>query len=301
MTTVVGGINMDIGARSFAALRERDSNPGQISVRPGGVGFNIARNLALLGEQVTMLSAVGEDEYAPRIRRECRRYGVADDAVRIVPGERTSVYLYIAGPDGDMALAVNDMAVTERIDGDYLATQADRLQTADAVVVDANLTEETLRCLTEQVTAPVFADGVSAAKVRRLAPSLERLYALKVNEYEAQMLTGIEARDEEALRRMAESIADRGVRNVFLSLGGEGLLAFDGRSFTRLPAPEGAPRDTTGGGDAMTAGLVRAYRAGMTAAAGAAFALAAASLAVETEGTINDALCFERCLERARL
>ena len=49
---VVGGVNVDIGGRSFAPLVEADSNPGAVTVSLGGVGRNIAHNLALLGTDV---------------------------------------------------------------------------------------------------------------------------------------------------------------------------------------------------------------------------------------------------------
>ena len=59
--TVVGGINVDIEARSDAPLIPRDSNPGKTSVSLGGVGFNIARDLSLLGGKVRMLTALAPD------------------------------------------------------------------------------------------------------------------------------------------------------------------------------------------------------------------------------------------------
>ena len=46
---VVGGVNIDIGGRSDAPLVAGDSNPGRIRSSLGGVGRNIAHNLALLG------------------------------------------------------------------------------------------------------------------------------------------------------------------------------------------------------------------------------------------------------------
>ena len=65
--TVVGGVNMDIGGRSAAALVDRDSNPGQVRMSLGGVGRNIAHNMALLGVDVRMLTALGDDLYAQKI------------------------------------------------------------------------------------------------------------------------------------------------------------------------------------------------------------------------------------------
>ena len=51
--SVIGGINLDIGGRPSESLRLRDSNIGTISRSAGGVGFNIAKNLAEKGTTVS--------------------------------------------------------------------------------------------------------------------------------------------------------------------------------------------------------------------------------------------------------
>ena len=58
---VCGGVNIDIGAHSFAPLRDRDSNPGRVELSLGGVGRNIAHNMRLLGVPTYLLTAVGGD------------------------------------------------------------------------------------------------------------------------------------------------------------------------------------------------------------------------------------------------
>ena len=54
---VCGGVNIDIGAHSFAPLRDRDSNPGRVELSLGGVGRNIAHNMRLLGVPTYLLTA----------------------------------------------------------------------------------------------------------------------------------------------------------------------------------------------------------------------------------------------------
>ena len=75
---VVGGVNVDIGGRSFAPLVAADSNPGQVSVSMGGVGRNIAHNMSLLGVDVRFLTAFGDDLYAQRIAASCGELGIED-------------------------------------------------------------------------------------------------------------------------------------------------------------------------------------------------------------------------------
>ena len=74
--TVIGGANVDIGGRSAAALALRDSNPGFVSQRYGGVGRNIAHDLCLLGEHVRLITAIGGDLYGAGLRESCLRLGM---------------------------------------------------------------------------------------------------------------------------------------------------------------------------------------------------------------------------------
>lgn len=67
---VCGGVNIDIGAHSFAPLRAKDSNPGKVELSLGGVGRNIAHNMRLLGVPTYLLTAVGGDSRAKPGRRE---------------------------------------------------------------------------------------------------------------------------------------------------------------------------------------------------------------------------------------
>ena len=56
---VVGGVNMDICGRPDRSLIPRDSNPGRVRLSPGGVGRNIAHNLALMGVETSLITALG--------------------------------------------------------------------------------------------------------------------------------------------------------------------------------------------------------------------------------------------------
>ena len=42
---VIGAVNMDLSGTPSGELRMGDSNPGKITLSPGGVGRNIAQNL----------------------------------------------------------------------------------------------------------------------------------------------------------------------------------------------------------------------------------------------------------------
>ena len=64
---VCGSVNIDIGAHSFAPLRDRDSNPGRVELSLGGVGRNIAHNMAWLLQCIEAGRAAGIE--APKAER----------------------------------------------------------------------------------------------------------------------------------------------------------------------------------------------------------------------------------------
>ena len=248
---VVGGVNIDIGGTARAPLVMGDSNPGAVRFSLGGVGRNIAHNLSLLGVDVRLLTALGEDLWADRIEGSCALLGIDLTGSLIVPGQSTSTYLYLAGPEGDMALAVSDMDIVDRISPAALEPLLQRLKGFDALVLDANLSEASLRFLAERTDMPLYADAVSAAKAPRLLPILPRLAALKPNRLEAEALTG-----ETDPERAARALLAAGVGRVFLTLGEKGMMAAQGEELVYLPRRKVKVLSTTGAGDAATAAMV---------------------------------------------
>ena len=167
---VVGGVNVDIGGRSQRKLVAADSNPGKVSISLGGVGRNIAHNMSLMGVDVKMLTAMGEDIYGNRIAESCRSLGIDASRALRVADCATSTYLYIADEEGEMALALSDMEVCDRITPSYLAANLRVLQNARVIVADANIPAESLVYLAENCTAPIFCDPVSTIKAEKLRP-----------------------------------------------------------------------------------------------------------------------------------
>ena len=287
---VVGGVNVDVGGRSFAPLVDADSNPGSVSISLGGVGRNIAHNLSLLGTNVRMLTAYGDDLNGERVAASCSSLGIDLSHALQIAGGTTSTYLYLTGPDGEMALAVSDMEICKQISPQYLAANLSLLQNAQVVVADANIPPESLQYLAENCTAPLFIDPVSTTKAEKLRPILSRIHTLKPNKLEAELLSGIRIRTSEDLESAAAKLLDLGVHRLFISLGSEGVYAAMGNQRVRHPNLPGNMVNTTGCGDAFMAAIVWAYLEGMDLSATARAGLAAGSIAMESAETINPAM-----------
>ena len=287
---VVGGVNMDIGGVSAAPLVPADSNPGVVRMSLGGVGRNIAHNMALLGLDARLLTAFGDDLYAQRIAASCGELGIDISRSLQVPGGRTSTYLFIADEGGEMKLALSDMDIYRHITPAFLSSRLPLLQNAQLVIVDTNIPADAIQWIAGHVAPPIFADPVSTAKAQRLGPVLGKLHTLKPNRLEAELLSGVAITDEHSLNRAADKLLETGLRRVFLSLGGQGVLAADHNGRVRLPCLPGRKVNTTGCGDAFMAALAWAYLEGTDLEGTALAGSAAASIAMESGETINEAM-----------
>ena len=232
---VVGGVNVDIGGHAFGQLVTSDSNPGRVSTSLGGVGRNIAHNMSLMGLDVRLLTAYGEDANGHRITTSCGELGIDVTHALRLSDAATSTYLYLTDAKGEMALAVSDMEICQRISPEYLASNLSLLQNAQVVVVDANIPAESLTFLAENCTAPLFCDPVSTAKAEKLRPILGRIHTLKPNRLEAELLTGIPIHSDEDATLAAKKLLELGVQRVFMSMGNRGVCAADGDECLILP------------------------------------------------------------------
>ncbi len=285
---VVGAINVDIWGKSSSILILRDSNPGEISYSFGGVGRNIAHNLALMGQRVCMLTAIGGDHWAEQVRRSCAENGIDLSHAFDVPDARTGTYLAVSGPDGDMAIGLSDMAIADTISPEVIMRELDFLNAAQLVVVDGNLSAETIACICENVTAPIFADPVSVTKGKKFLPYLHKLHSFKPNSLEAESLTGMTGPEAAALE-----LVRLGVKRAFVSDGGSGIVVAEGGEVFRVPCLPTVLVNATGGGDAAMAALCDGFCRGMDSLTSARRATAAGSITVESAETISPLMSSE--------
>lgn len=299
-TVVVGGANVDIGGHSCATLVPHDSNPGIVTTSPGGVGRNIAHNLCLMGIDVRLMTAFGDDISGEMLTASCTALGIDMSHALRIPGGMTSTYLYITDEYGEMTLAVSDMNICQQITPAYIQGNLPLLENAQVVVADTNIPPETLEYLAENCTKPLFVDPVSTAKAEKLRPILHRIHTLKPNRMEAELLSGVPIHDRADVEKAAEKLLEAGLERVFISLGADGVYAADEEGSVWLENLPGNVINTTGCGDAFMAALVWAYLENLDLRATALAGLAAASVARESEETINPGMSAELLHDRMK-
>ncbi len=286
---VIGALNVDISGRADAPLARGDSVMGKVRTTLGGVGWNVARNCALLGADAAFFSLLGRDEHADAIRAESARYVVDISGCRWVDAPNNR-YLYICDEHGDVACCVNDMALCSRMDKSFAARCLEAVQDCHAVVMDANLPQGTLTYIGENLSVPLVADCVSTGKCVRLRPILGHIHTLKANLSEAETLTG-ETGPEACIRALTAA----GVKRVVISMAAQGVICGEagGEIFAKKSVHTEVV-DSTGAGDSMTAALTVGLAAGMNFADCASMGVTAAGITIANPSAVTSALAVLR-------
>ena len=262
----IGGANVDIHGQSDAPIVMRDSNPGRLHLSAGGVCRNICDNLCRLGLTVELCSAVGGDAYGDMLRGACTAAGIGTRHLAVFPAQNTSAYISIMDSEGDMLVAMSDMHILkEALTPSYVEGLLPVLNGADVCVADANLSAGALETLATRCTVPLMLDPVSTAWARNAAPLAGYFHTLKPNLMEMEVLSGMRITNERELDAACGMLLEKGVYQVFVSLGREGLyFRRQGCGALRKKSRPFPMKNATGAGDATMAGIVYAWVNGLS-------------------------------------
>jgi pseudouridine kinase len=291
--TVIGGANIDIHGKSQRALLAEDSNPGSVHISAGGVARNIAENLARLGVDCRLISAVGKDHHGQMLLRLSREAGIDMQHVLVTASAPTSTYLSVLDHTGKMQVAIADMNIIDQLNVEFLKPQQAMLSQSALIIVDTNLDTDSIAWLTKSfATTPIFADTVSATKALRLKPHLRFIHTLKTGTLEVEALTGLRARTRKQLNNVADQLHDDGVERVFITRGEHGVFysSHDGRGTQSLNRDDREIDNVGGAGDAFLAGLAYSWMEDWSIDQTVQFALAAADITLSHAATNNPSL-----------
>jgi fructoselysine 6-kinase len=232
--------------------------------RPGGISLNFARAAAFAGAEVTLLSAVGDDEAGARLLRALESTAL-ERCLRVLPGATACQRIRLA-PDGERIFCGFDAGVLPS----YELTSDELARLADFRAVALPFSPESARVMTqclEARPAPIIAD-FSQETIDEL-PRWVETHAAALEIAFVGGSTDLEA----PLAQLAKASG----RLVVLTAGAAGAFAFSGGARHHQPSLARAVVDTTGCGDAFQAGFTVAYLASrsITAALHAGAELAA--------------------------
>lgn len=285
---VIGGSNVDIQGFPTAELIYRDSNVGKVKVSMGGVGRNIAENLVRMGVHTKLISAIGDDLYGDKILEEAKSVGLDMVDTLVVQGGETSTYLSILDDSKDMILAISHMDIMEHLTIEFIKRKHHIIENAALCILDTNLPLETIEyILTTFKDKQFFLDTVSSTKAQKVASLIGYFNTIKPNRIEAEMLTGVPIKSETDATIAADRFHEKGVVNVFISMGEKGIYASGPEGGQFIKAPKIEIVNATGAGDAFIAALAKASLMELTQLETAKMAIAASGIALSHENTIN--------------
>jgi pseudouridine kinase len=296
---VIGSAGLDVVVRARKELRSGTSNPGKFRVSPGGVARNIAENLARLGEEVILLTAVGDDDQGSQILEQTRVCGVDISQVIQTPEYPTGSYLAILDAQGRMHMGMDDMSVISSLRPEDIESKEDLFDSAAAIFVDANLSEQTLHkaiTIAHEKGVPVAADPTSANLAPVFCNFLDRLWLLVPNESEAEMLCPhpVPHADRDQAIDAARHLISEGVDIAIVTMAEFGVGYASADSSGHVPALKTEIVDPTGAGDAFTAAVIFALHNEIPLDEAVLLGVSAASLTLRSPGTVAPDLSLER-------
>lgn len=276
---VIGGINLDIKAKTLGAHVLATSNPAAVLTKPGGVGRNIAHNLGALGVPVSLLSVVGNDAQGAAALAATQAAGVDVSAVLKHQGS-TGIYLAVLDHSGELVTAASDMAALEALTPEMIDAHKQSITDARYVVADCNLSLEALQAIAAIAGDKMIVEPVSVSKCEKLKALLQshRVFLATPNVDQMITLTGLS--DPEAA---GKELRKMGLSAVVIHHGSRGAFTYNGVTLHHVPIGGRKIVDVTGAGDAATAGLVAGLMQGLSLHAAAQMGQGAAAKVMASE------------------
>jgi pseudouridine kinase len=300
---VIGAAGLDVVGRLEEQMQVKTSNPARIRTSFGGVARNVAENLARLGQPVSLISVVGQDQIGDEVLEHTAAAGVDVSAILRTVQYPTGFYMGVLNTRGQLEFAVDDMRIMSTLTSDYLKQHEAAFKAASLVFVDANLPEATLRTalsLARRAKIPACADPTSSNLAHKFKKHLNRLYLMTPNSHEASLLSGytFELSERKAAMEAARVLVNQGVKIVLVSLAEFGVCYATSETTGHIPAIRTRIIDSTGGGDALSAAVIFALLNDIELDDAIRLGISAASLTLRHRGTVLPDLSLEKLYDQ---
>ena len=259
----------------------------EIRITPAGSAGGTAVTLAKLGARVRSAGAVGDDALADVLLDLLGRYGIDTSLLIRRAGVQTSASVLPIRPDGSRpafhVVGANALYNADDAPWDDIAA-ASHLHLGGPEFMGGEQAARILQHAREHgvvTSADLLAPGEQASQiVDWVGAAFEHLDYLLPNDEQVLGLTG--AGD---LRSGCRALLDRGVGCVVATAGAAGAVVVDAGGSESVPAFAVDVVDTTGCGDAFSAGFLRGLSLGRERRDAAVLGCAAAALVAQGLGS----------------
>ena len=284
---VIGSSNTDMVVKvSHLPAAGETVLGGEFMMNAGGKGANQAVAAARYGGRVTFVGRVGDDMFGRRTLEVMRQDGIDTSCVAVDREHSSGIALISVNAEGENSIVVASGA-NMALGREDIDRAAEEIRAADVVLMQLEVPVAVVEYAAEiaaEAGVPVILNPAPAPTEPLGAELLSRLEAITPNRSEAARISRIEVTDIGSARRAAEEIHAMGVRNVIITLGGEGSLVYDGVHFEHVEAVRVEAVDTTAAGDTFNGVLACCMAEGRTLAEAARMAGVAAAISVTRMG-----------------
>lgn len=287
----IGGANIDRKFHLDVPTQLGTSNPASMTVSVGGVARNVAENLGRLDHSVRLLSVAGNDSDWEKIVQECGTYIDVSD-VGLLYGQSTGSYSAVIDPEGELVIAMANMAVYDLLTPKYIESKMKLFANASMIVIDLNCPKETVtivKNLAQMNHIPLTIVPVSSPKMNRMPENLTSVTWFICNKDEAEAYTGISINCDKDWREAIHKLLEYGAENVVVTWGAKGVMAGSTSSAPVYYSAFESDRieDVTGAGDAFVSGVIHGYLADASLEESVQMGLMNASKTLECSYTVR--------------
>ena len=281
---VIGSSNTDMVVRSEHLPRPGETVlGGGFMMVGGGKGANQAVAVAKMGHPVIFAAAVGKDIFGEEAVERYQHLGI--DTSYIVHKETPSgVALIMVDTAAQNTISVA-LGANNELSLDDVMPALDTVEEGDIVLLQLEIPMATVEACVSVAAAKgakVILNPAPAAKVSEAV--LSKLYLITPNQTEAEILTGVEVKDENTARLAAAELCSAGVRKVVVTMGEKGALLYEGGKSEIIEAYKVDAVDTTAAGDVYNGALCAALAEGMSLRESLRFATRASAISVTRVG-----------------
>ncbi len=280
---VVGSANVDMVIHSAKMPRLGETLVGtNFQTNAGGKGLNQAVAVAKLGGNVSFLGAVGKDNNGAFLQNTLNENGVAFAGV--VSDDAPTGTAMITVVNGDNFILLNAGA-NDTLTPQAIEQKKQPIADSDFCMLQLEIPVDTVVKVMEIANESGTKIVLNPAPFKELPDAVYPLVDYLIpNEHEAEALTGIRIVDDESAVRAVESIRQKGVKNVVITLGGRGCAYTDGEAVRFRAAEKVTVVDTTSAGDCFIGALVTKLAEGQPITDAVNFATKASAITVSRAG-----------------
>jgi len=267
---VIGNVFVDIKGFPEDIYQPTGRNAGKVVTVHGGVGRNVAEDIANMELRPVFVSMVDNTAQGEEVKRKLNNHKVNTDYVLETP-DGMGMWLAVFDHKGDLAASIS-----KRPDCEAMKTLLDEkgdeiISSADSIVLEIDLDKDIVKRifkLAEKYNKPVFAVVANMNIASQRRDFLQSIDCFICNLLEAEILfvddfTG--KTPDEMVEILSQKVISAKIPSMIVTMGSKGAVYADiNGDKGYFPAEPVLVRDTTGAGDAFCAGAAVGLTYGKT-------------------------------------